>query len=164
MHVNLQILYPTVTEERNLGLGPSVDLNSFVDAILTIVFDHARTQRAQSPDAVRSIVFSSYNPSLCTALNWKQPNFPVFLCNDLGRQDVDAGPDGIKSSGRRTSSIKEVVRTAQNNNLMGLICCSRLLVSFPMAFWWICGIANLVTGHGARVDRRYQVSGSGAGY
>ncbi|KAB5582648.1 ankyrin repeat protein nuc-2 [Coniochaeta sp. 2T2.1] len=131
MHVNLQILYPTVTEERTLGLGPSADLNSFVDAILTVVFDHARAQRAQSPDAVRSIVFSSYNPNLCTALNWKQPNFPVFLCNDLGRQDVDAGPDGIASSGRRTSSIKEVVRTAQNNNLMGLICCSRLLDMVP---------------------------------
>lgn len=129
MHVNLQILYPTVTEERTLGLGPSADLNTFVDAILTIVFDHARAQRAQSPNAVRSIVFSSYNPDLCTALNWKQPNFPVFLCNDLGRQDVDAGPNGIASSGRRTSSIKEVVRTAQNNNLMGLVCCSRLLVS-----------------------------------
>jgi CDK inhibitor PHO81 len=132
MHVNLQILYPTAGDERALGLGPTADLNAFVDGILTVVFDHARAQRAQSPGAVRSIVFSSYNPSLCTALNWKQPNFPVFLCNDLGRGDGDAEGEMKSiggSGGRRTSSIKEVVRTAQANNFMGLICCSRLLVS-----------------------------------
>ncbi|KAK3943504.1 ankyrin repeat protein nuc-2 [Diplogelasinospora grovesii] len=142
MHVNLQVLYPTAEEERLYGLGPSADLNLFVDAILTIVFDHARAQRAQSPDTVRSVVFSSYNPSLCTALNWKQPNFPVFLCNDLGRQEdpdtedspmIGSGEDDatIQTDGRRTTSIKDAVRTAQSNNFMGLICCSRLLDMVP---------------------------------
>ena len=130
MHVNIQVLYPTPDEERSLSLGPSIDINAFVDGLLTVVFDHARAQRAQSPNAVRSIVFSSYNPSLCTALNWKQPNFPVFLCNDLGRQDAAFAVEGaVQSSGRRSSSIKDAVRTAQSNNFMGLICCSRLLVS-----------------------------------
>lgn len=123
VHVNLQILYPTPEEERALALGPVLDVNLFVDSILTIVFDHARAQRAQSPDAVRSMVFSSYSPRLCTALNWKQPNFPVFLCNDLGRDDTVAVPNA------RSASIKEVVRIAQSNNFMGLICYSRLLVS-----------------------------------
>jgi CDK inhibitor PHO81 len=129
MHVNIQVVFPTADEERTLGFGPSADINAFVDAILTTVFDHARAQRAQSSSgAVRSVVFSSYNPGICTALNWKQPNFPVFLCNDLGRLDPMAPPDSLQISGRRTSSIKEVVRTAQSNNFMGLICCSRLLV------------------------------------
>ncbi|KAK0634941.1 SPX domain-containing protein [Bombardia bombarda] len=138
MHVNIQVLYPTAEEERALGLGPSADTNTFVDAILAIVFDHARSQRAQSPDNVRSVVFSSYNPTTCTALNWKQPNFPVFLCNDLGRQDpelimanLDLLGTTVQSSGQRTSSIKDVVRTAQSNNFMGLICCSRLLDMVP---------------------------------
>lgn len=128
MHVNLQVVYPTAEEERSHRLGPSADINSFADAVLTVVFDHARAQRAQSPDAVRSVVFSSYNPSLCTALNWKQPNFPVFLCNDLGREEPAGDGPAMQSSGRRTTSIKEAVRTAQSNNFMGLICCSRLLV------------------------------------
>ncbi|KAK7920369.1 hypothetical protein PG985_008391 [Apiospora marii] len=133
MHVNLQIMYPSEEEERGLGLGPAIDVNSFVDAILTVVFDHARSQRAQvqAPDVVRSVVFSSYNPTLCTTLNWKQPNFPVFLCNDLGREESTPAPSVIETSGRRTSSIKEVVRIAQNNNFMGLICCSRLLDMVP---------------------------------
>ena len=128
IHVNLQILYPTAEEEKMLSLGPALDVNIVVDAILTIVFDHARAQRAQSLDVVRSMVFSSYNQRLCTALNWKQPNFPVFLCNDLGRDKGTGGPNMIRSSGRRSASIKEVVRIAQSNNFMGLICYSRLLV------------------------------------
>lgn len=132
MHVNLQIIYPSEEEERRLGLGPTANLNNLVDAILTIVFDHAREQRAQrmsAPDTVRSVVFSSYNPTLCTTLNWKQPNFPVFLCNDLGREEAMLSPSVIQSSGRRTFSVKETVRIAQSNNFMGLVCCSRLLVS-----------------------------------
>ncbi|KAI0124539.1 SPX domain-containing protein [Hypoxylon sp. NC0597] len=135
MHVDLQIIYPSEEEERRLGLGPTVNINNFVDAILTIVFDHAREQRAQTmsaPDTVRSVVFSSYNPSVCTTLNWKQPNFPVFLCNDLGREEVMPSPSVIQSSGRRTFSVKETVRIAQSNNFMGLVVCSRLLVGYPL--------------------------------
>lgn len=183
MHVNIQVLYPSPEEEKEFGLGgPNTrDINEFADAILNIVFDHARAQRASrnghaatpgsflgggaAGDAVRSVVFSSYHPGLCTALNWKQPNFPVFLCNDLGRQqqqqqdgtddremtmldtddvEITSSSDGavvvgaveeaggviVQGSGRRTSSIKDVVRTAQSNNFMGLIVSSRLLVSF----------------------------------
>jgi CDK inhibitor PHO81 len=128
MHINLQVLYPTPEEEKAFSMGPALDVNVFVDSILNIVFDHARAQRAQAPDVVRSIVFSSYNPRLCTALNWKQPNFPVFLCNDLGREETTGANGTALTSGRRSASIKEVVRIAQSNNFMGLICYSRLLV------------------------------------
>lgn len=136
IHANIQILYPTPEEETSLALGPALDVNVFVDAILTLVFDHARAQRAQSPGLVRSVVFSSYNPRLCTALNWKQPNFPVFLCNDLGREDDGLlPPNAVRSSGRRSASIKEVVRIAQSNNFMGLMCFSRLLVRCPFTIF-----------------------------
>jgi CDK inhibitor PHO81 len=129
MHVDIQVLYPSAEEEKVLRLGPTININSFVDSILAVVFDNARHIRNTSPDAMRSIVFSSYNPTLCTALNWKQPNFPVFLCNDLGREDAEDIAAVVQSSDRRTTSIKEAVRIAQSNNFMGLICCSRLLVS-----------------------------------
>ncbi|KAJ8131181.1 hypothetical protein O1611_g2445 [Lasiodiplodia mahajangana] len=123
MHVNLQILYPSEDDEKKFGISATVDTNTFVDAVLAVVFDHAREQRARTlsnPGAVRSVVFSSYNPTMCATLNWKQPNFPVFLCNDLGREEMMPAPNVIQSSGRRTFSVKEVVRIAQNNNLMGL--------------------------------------------
>jgi CDK inhibitor PHO81 len=74
IHLNLQVLYPTAVEERSLGLGPTADINTFADAVLTNVFDHARSSKQQSPGFMRSIVFTSNNPSICTALNWKQPN------------------------------------------------------------------------------------------
>ncbi|KAI1366095.1 hypothetical protein F5Y08DRAFT_155438 [Xylaria arbuscula] len=134
MHVNLQILYPSDDEEKRFGISPTIDTNNFVDGILAIVFDHAREQRAKTlsnPSAVRSVVFSSYNPTICATLNWKQPNFPVFLCNDLGREETMLAPNVIQSSGRRTFSVKEVVRIAQNNNLMGLVCSARLLDMVP---------------------------------
>ncbi|KAK4042271.1 hypothetical protein C8A01DRAFT_44660 [Parachaetomium inaequale] len=133
MHVNIQVLYPTAEEREQLSLrelGLSADLNAYVDALLTVVFDHARAQRAQGqgPEAVRSVVFSSYNESVCTALNWKQPNFPVFFCNDLGRLQQE-GPGGVAQ--HKGLSIKDAVRTAQSNNFMGLICCERLLDMVP---------------------------------
>ncbi|KAH6683267.1 hypothetical protein B0J14DRAFT_142960 [Halenospora varia] len=131
MHVNLQILYPSAEEERSLRLGPTINVNLFGDAILGIVFDHARSLRERSPDSMRSIVFSSYNPTVCTALNWKQPNYPVFLCNDLGREGETSTSTAVSTSGRRITSIKEAVRIAQNNNFMGLICVSRLLDMVP---------------------------------
>lgn len=131
MHANLQILYPTLEEEKRMQLRPTVNVNAFGDSILTVVFDHARTLRERSPDAMRSIVFSSYNPTICTTLNWKQPNYPVFLCNDLGREGEPSQHMGVETSGRRTTSIKESVRVAKNNNFMGLICSSRLLDMVP---------------------------------
>jgi CDK inhibitor PHO81 len=153
LNVNLSILYPSGAEEKSLDLTALADVNSFADAILTDVFDHARVARENSPDFMRSIVFTSYNPNICTALNWKQPNCkhlprvltmmieyktnllsldPVLLCNDLGQirdlaGDVDALPL-VNSSGRASMSIKESARIAQSNNFMGLICRSSLLV------------------------------------
>ncbi|KAI2631697.1 hypothetical protein GGS21DRAFT_157320 [Xylaria nigripes] len=134
MHVNLQILYPSEDDEKRFDVSPTVDTNRFVDAVLTVVFDHAREQRAirlSGPNTVRSVVLSSYNPIMCATLNWKQPNFPVFLCNDLGRDEIMTAPSIIQSSGRRTFSVKEAVRIGQNNNLMGLICSARLLDMVP---------------------------------
>jgi len=74
IHLDLNVIYPTAAEERALGLGPTLNINNYADAILKDVFDHARISREKSPDFVRSIVFTSFNPDICTALNWKQPN------------------------------------------------------------------------------------------
>ncbi|KAL8953314.1 MAG: hypothetical protein Q9222_000838 [Ikaeria aurantiellina] len=133
INVNIQILYPTVAQERTFGLSPSPNINTFADAILKVVFDHARRTREQSPDYMRSLVFTSYNSDVCTVLNWKQPNYPVLLRNDLGSDraaasspESDAAPDDATSF-----SIKEAVRIAQSNNFMGLITSSGLVDRVP---------------------------------
>ena len=74
IHINVQVLFPTVAQELTMGLSPSPSINNYADAILKDVFDHARTTREETPDFMRSIVFTSFNADICTALNWKQPN------------------------------------------------------------------------------------------
>ncbi|KAL2816157.1 hypothetical protein BJX63DRAFT_430444 [Aspergillus granulosus] len=135
VNINLSILYPSAAEEQALNMTSMADVNSFADAILTVVFNHARTARDQNPEFMRSVVFTSYNANICIALNWKQPNYPVLLCNDLGQirdlaRDAGTHPD-VDSSGRASMSIKESARIAQSNNFMGLICRSSLLNVVP---------------------------------
>ena len=74
INLDLNVLYPTAGEEQALGLSSTLNINNFADAILKEVFDHARTSREKNPDFMRSIVFTSFNPDICVALNWKQPN------------------------------------------------------------------------------------------
>ena len=74
IHVAIQVLYPTMAQEKILDLSPSLNINKFADVILNDVFEHARITREQDPDFMRSMVFTSYNADICTALNWKQPN------------------------------------------------------------------------------------------
>ncbi|THC94601.1 hypothetical protein EYZ11_005924 [Aspergillus tanneri] len=74
VNVNLSILYPSTADAEVLNMTSLPDVNTFADAILTEVFDHARVAREQNPDFMRSVVLTSYNPNVCIALNWKQPN------------------------------------------------------------------------------------------
>ena len=78
-HVNIDIhvLYPNASEEQDLGYGPSLNINNFVDAILKEIFGHAKILR-ESKANMRSMTFSSYNADICTAFNWKQPNCKSF--------------------------------------------------------------------------------------
>ena len=74
INIDIHVLYPSVGQEKEYGLSPSANLNCFADALLKEVFDHTRNAKEQNPDSIRSIVFTSYNADICTALNWKQPN------------------------------------------------------------------------------------------
>ncbi|KAL8726266.1 MAG: hypothetical protein Q9166_006812 [cf. Caloplaca sp. 2 TL-2023] len=120
ININIQVLFPTVAQERAFELSPSPNINNYADAILKDVFDHARRTREQDPDSMRSIVFTSYNPDI----------YPVLLCNDLGSAHFP--PDRrLYSDDHNSFSVKEAVRIAQSNNFMGLICRSRLVNLVP---------------------------------
>lgn len=91
-HVEIHVMYPSREQEKNLRLGPSPNTNNFADALLTAVFEHARQMREESDGFLRSIVFSSLNPDICTALNWKQPNCeyqPILRANCAARLMLD---------------------------------------------------------------------------
>ncbi|PIA93435.1 Ankyrin repeat protein nuc-2 [Cercospora beticola] len=136
LHLEMHVCYPTRAEEEAMRLGPTQNINVVVDGVLKVVFDHARHLRELNDSPQRSFVFSSYNPDVCIALNWKQPNYPVLLCNELGvapeiNGDAVLNSNIVTNCGRRDMSIKESVRIAQSNNFMGLICTSRLLDLVP---------------------------------
>lgn len=72
--VELHVLYPSVEEKDRRRLGPTININEFADNLLRVIFQHARHARADKETAMRSMVITSYNREVCTALNWKQPN------------------------------------------------------------------------------------------
>ena len=79
VHLNLQILYATSSERERLCIDFVPEINDFVDSVLQAVFESAESSQNSSlgsgiPERSRSILFSSFNPDICTALNWKQPN------------------------------------------------------------------------------------------
>ncbi|KAK6339070.1 phosphate system positive regulatory protein pho81, variant 2 [Orbilia brochopaga] len=137
INLNLHVLYPNEAEIREKNLSAVSDPNRYVDVILDTVFHHARQVREEVPEAARSIMFSGFEPTVCTALNWKQPNYPVFFCNGLSAADLKSAnysrsdPDLVKYRSVSPMSTKEAVRLAKNNNLMGLICSEKLLEMVP---------------------------------
>lgn len=91
----------------------AVELNSFVDTILTMVYDLGGT---------RDMLFSSFNPDVCLLLSFKQPSIPVLFLTDAG-----ASPVGDI----RASSLQEAVRFASRWNLLGIVTQAEPLVLCP---------------------------------
>ena len=61
------------------------------------------------------MIFASYNTQVCSALNWKQPNYGVFYGTTCG-----IGSPGL--------SLKESIKFAKESNLLGIICDATPLV------------------------------------
>lgn len=165
-HIKLDvcILYPTAAEVvgSNYELSSFGELNKYVDSILGVLFDHAREVRKASSQQIqadsttsRSLVFSSANPEVCTALNWKQPNYPVFFEMDGIRFEdnrfryvtahgysVDVAED------RKCVSLKEAVNFASTNNLLGIICNEWLLRLVPRLIESIRAGGLVLVAHG----------------
>lgn len=153
--IDIGIMYPTDTDANysNLGLASFSELNQYVDRILDVIFSHAREIRKSSAHfsssnnnnnstATRSIIFSSKHPDVCSMLNWKQPNYPVFFHMNglkLDHTANQAAPFAYQSAhafpvedlDRRCTSIKEAASFAASNNLLGVICSARLLGMVP---------------------------------
>lgn len=91
----------------------AVELNSFVDTILTMVYDLGTG---------RDMLFSSFNPDVCLLLSFKQPSIPVLFLSDAG-----ASPVGDI----RASSLQEAVRFASRWNLLGIVTQAEPLVLCP---------------------------------
>ncbi|KAG6378418.1 cyclin-dependent protein kinase inhibitor [Boletus reticuloceps] len=120
-----------------LALLPSQSINRHLDINVSVnaVF---RTIRHTSSSlggafARRRIAFTSFSYRVCAALNWKQPNYPVFFSSRCGQASKDHGstppnPD-LRDAGddQYSSSVAEGVEFAKANNLLGVFFDSELL-------------------------------------
>lgn len=91
----------------------AVELNSFVDTVLTKVYDLCNK---------RNVIFSSFNPDICLLLSFKQPSIPILFLTDAGCCPV---------GDVRASSLQEAIRFASRWNLLGVVCAAEPLVISP---------------------------------
>ncbi|GME77140.1 unnamed protein product [Ambrosiozyma monospora] len=107
-------------------LKPQTDsiLNNFIDLILNDIFCHVRDLRTQNKN--RSLILSSDNPNVCTILNWKQPNYPVFynlngikFCNERhGFYACTANGFPVPKKAERINKVAEIDSSlSQRQNL-----------------------------------------------
>lgn len=118
-----------------------IGLNAGVDAVLRNIFDNSSMFNRNR------VIFTSFNPDICAALNWKQPNCkasiqmkrhswhsidPVFLSSRCSKnnlhlptcsyQMVDENHDD------RLRSVSAAVEFTKDNNLLGVFVDAELLV------------------------------------
>ena len=91
----------------------AVELNSFVDTVLEMVYDKMGN---------RNIIFSSFNPDICLMLSFKQPSIPVLFLTDAGTSAV---------GDVRAASLQEAIRFASRWNLLGIVSAAEPLVACP---------------------------------
>ncbi|ORZ36065.1 hypothetical protein BCR44DRAFT_33919 [Catenaria anguillulae PL171] len=102
-------------------------VNQFVDSVLKDVYDCATTTSAGTPGTSRPVIFCSLSRAVCNAINWKQPNYAVFFSTYAGY----APPGGQVAASGSGSSLKEAIRFAKANNMLGILVYAQPLVQVP---------------------------------
>lgn len=69
----LHVAYPGCNLRDELCMGRCANVNFYVEAILKTVYQ-ASASLGSTPHSRRRFAFMAHSPSVCTALNWKQPN------------------------------------------------------------------------------------------
>jgi len=111
---NIEMKYPMLHESEEQEMDTyAVELNSFVDTVLTKVYDLGKK---------RNIIFSSFNPDICLLLSFKQPSIPILFLTDAGTTPV---------GDIRASSLQEAIRFASRWNLLGVVSAAEPLVISP---------------------------------
>ncbi|KAK5445148.1 Glycerophosphocholine phosphodiesterase [Exophiala xenobiotica] len=111
---NIEMKYPMHWESEEEEMDTyAVELNSFVDTVLTKVYDLGKG---------RNIIFSSFNPDICLLLSFKQPSIPVLFLTDAGTSAV---------GDIRATSLQEAIRFASRWNLLGVVSAAEPLVAAP---------------------------------
>jgi len=151
--VSLELAYASSSVRERQSLGHQLDLNNFVDAVLRTIYHVSGT--LDNLSARRRIVFTSFSQNICSALNWKQPNYPVFLVSRCYGKKYDlAVPSSVAfdikpEDDQILSTVGATVEFARMNNLLGVFVDARLLMQVPSLIEGIRNAGLLVGIHGA---------------
>lgn len=111
---NIEVKYPMIDEAEQDELNQFQELNIYVDTILECVYNNVEQDR--------HIIFSSFHPEICLALNLKQPNYPVFFLTDAGT---------LPMADIRCNSLQGAVRFAKQADLLGIVAASEPILEAP---------------------------------
>ena len=112
--VNIEIKYPMRWEAEDRGMDLcAIELNFFVDTILTTIFRLCGD---------RNITLSSFNPDICIMLACKQETFPILCMSKAG---------SVPTGDVRAGSMEDAVQFAKAWNLAGVVVLSDVFVMCP---------------------------------
>ncbi|KAG7097239.1 hypothetical protein E1B28_004610 [Marasmius oreades] len=149
--VCLEVVHPTRSVMQGVSFSRRLDLNRVVDCILKTIYQTSVSLNGPPP-VRRRIVFTSFSPDVCAAINWKQPNYPVFLISHCGKTSDSSSKqiafDGGDPSDRRLASLGAAVEFSRMNNLLGVFVDANLLLQVPSTIHGIRNAGLLVGVHG----------------
>ncbi|RPA85067.1 glycerophosphocholine phosphodiesterase Gde1 [Ascobolus immersus RN42] len=111
---NIELKYPMLQESEQEEMDSfAIEMNSWVDAVLKVVYDNAKN---------RDIIFSSFNPDICLLLSFKQPSIPILFLTEGGTEPM---------ADIRCTSLQEAIRFASRWNLLGIVSAAEPFVLCP---------------------------------
>ncbi|KAH9062010.1 cyclin-dependent protein kinase inhibitor [Lactarius vividus] len=158
MGLCLELAYPITNSSSSSSRDSALfrhrlPLNSFVDSILRTVY-HASAPPPEGHGVRRQIIFTSSSPDACATVNWKQPNYPVLFASSCGEIGANPPSTTIATSRNeaahdlRLSSIGAAVEFSKNNNLLGVLLDTYLLVKVPSLVRAVRGAGLLISAYG----------------
>ncbi|KAH8830613.1 cyclin-dependent protein kinase inhibitor [Flagelloscypha sp. PMI_526] len=111
-----------------------IDINLFADTILATV--HATSYIGDVRQTARKLALSSCWADMCSAVNWKQPNYPVFF--DAGRCTTKDWPN------LNTMSLGAALEFARADNLLGVFVNADLFSRVPSLMQGVRNLGFLV--------------------
>ncbi|KAI0375722.1 hypothetical protein BV20DRAFT_976261 [Pilatotrama ljubarskyi] len=159
----VEIAYAPFRVRRRHSLRHQLDCNDVVNSVLRTVYD---TSSLEGQMGRRPVVFTSFAPDICAALNWKQPNYPVFLASQCG--EISHAPPSATALNiddvhdYRLWSLDAAVEFSKMNNLLGVILDAGLLARVPSLIQGVKDLGLLVGTFGLPEDLERLPSSAGA--
>ncbi|KAK2882613.1 hypothetical protein FQN49_000185 [Arthroderma sp. PD_2] len=130
---DIELKYPRIHEASAVEIAPvAIDLNTFVDTILTLISRYANS---------RNIIISSFTPEICILLAIKQKAYPIFFITNAGKLPV-------ADREQRAGSLQIAVRFATQWGLSGVVFASDVLVMCPQLVGYVKGKGLVCASYG----------------